>query len=474
MDGHALDLPGDCFDIVASEFSEMLFPDLPRGLREMVRVAKPGGRVVVVALGSPEKIEFFRFFIRAIQAAVPGFTGPPIDPPPLPFQLQDPEKLRREMVGAELKDVRVEETTEELNFKSGKHFWDWVINSNPVAGAILGQIDLKPDQIETIQRAADDLIRERAAGTGTAVLISPINIGIGDQVIDTLARGRSCTTAPGPSALHCWLVPREGDCHADHEQGWCRGPNVASPPLGRIRVGTRRQVVRRHQFRPAGCTRACCARLDARADEQILDVATGTGWSARNVARTGARVTAVDISSELLAAADDLSAHIHPRITFRLGDAEALPFPDGSFDGVISTFGAIFAQNQQQAAKELGRVCRRGGRFSLATWAPNGSVAKFFAVIAKHSDTPPPQVSRLAWGDPQHIEELLGRDSKLKLERGVNNAYHPDTDHIWERYAHGFGPMRQLIDGLDPHKRKALRADVDAYHRHYDTRPACT
>lgn len=210
-------------------------------------------------------------------------------------------------------------------------------------------------------------------------------------------------------------------------------------------------------------------RLDARADEQILDVATGTGWSARNVARTGARVTAVDISAELLSAADDLSAHIRPSITFQLGDAEALPFPDGSFDGVISTFGVIFAQNQQQAAKELGRVCRKGGRLSLATWAPDGSVQKFLAIIAKHSDAPPPRVSPLAWGDRRHIEELLGRDFELKLERGVNNAYHPDTDHIWERYARGFGPMRQLIDSLEADKRKALRADVDAYHKHYDT-----
>jgi ubiquinone/menaquinone biosynthesis C-methylase UbiE len=181
MDGHALDLAGDSFDIVASEFGVMLFPDLPRGLREMVRVAKPGGRVVVVALGSPEKIEFFRFFIRAIQAAVPGFAGPPMDPPPLPFQLQNPEKLQRELVRAGLRDVRVEETSEELKFESGKHFWDWVTNSNPVAGAILGQLDLKPHQIETMQRAADDLVRERAGGTGTAVLISPINIGVGTK-----------------------------------------------------------------------------------------------------------------------------------------------------------------------------------------------------------------------------------------------------------------------------------------------------
>jgi hypothetical protein len=145
----------------------------------MVRVTKPGGRVVVVALGSPAKIEFFNFFIRAVQAAVPGFTGPPMEPLPLPFQVQDPEKLRREMANAGLKDVRVEETSEELKYQSGKHFWDWVTNSNPIAGMILDQLNLSKVQIAMIQQVMDSLIRERAAGSGTAVLISPINIGIG-------------------------------------------------------------------------------------------------------------------------------------------------------------------------------------------------------------------------------------------------------------------------------------------------------
>jgi SAM-dependent methyltransferase len=179
MDGHALEFDDDTFDMAASEFGVMLFPDLPRGLREMVRVTKPGGRVVMVALGSLAKIEFFNFFIRAVQAAVPGFTGPPMEPLPLPFQVQDPEKLRREMANAGLKDVRAEETSEELKYQSGKHFWDWVTNSNPIAGMILDQLNLSKVQIAVIQQAMDSLIRERAAGSGTAVLISPINIGIG-------------------------------------------------------------------------------------------------------------------------------------------------------------------------------------------------------------------------------------------------------------------------------------------------------
>jgi SAM-dependent methyltransferase len=210
-------------------------------------------------------------------------------------------------------------------------------------------------------------------------------------------------------------------------------------------------------------------RLCARSGERVLDVATGTGWSARNVARTGALVSAVDISPDLLNAAKELSGHVRPSIDFRIGDAEQLPFSDASFDGVISTFGVIFAQDQKQAADELGRVTRKGGRLVLATWRPDGSVAKFLGVIGRHSNAATPPASPLAWGDPRHVEELLGRDFELRFEPGTNNAYHPDTEHIWDKYAEGFGPMRQLIRSLQPEQLAALRADTDAYHRQYET-----
>jgi ubiquinone/menaquinone biosynthesis C-methylase UbiE len=181
MDGTALDLEDDVFDMVASEFGVMLFPDLPRGLREMARVTRPGGRVVVVAFGSPAKVEFLDFFIRAIRVAVPGFTGLPMDPPPLPFQVADPETLRRQISNAGLTDVRVEQTSEETTYQSGKQLWDWVTNSNPIAGAILEKVNRNGKQTAVIQQALDAIVHERAAGTGTAVLTSPINIGIGTK-----------------------------------------------------------------------------------------------------------------------------------------------------------------------------------------------------------------------------------------------------------------------------------------------------
>ena len=179
MDGEVLLLKDDSFDVVGSQFGVMLFPDMPRGLREMARVTKPGGRVLMTVYGDPGKIEFFAFFVRSIQAAVPGFTGPPMNPPPLPFQLKDPERLRRELSDAGLQDVRVETITERLEFESGHQLWDWLTNSNPIVEAVLGELKLSDDQITLVRDTLDRLVRERAGGAGPAILTNPINIGVG-------------------------------------------------------------------------------------------------------------------------------------------------------------------------------------------------------------------------------------------------------------------------------------------------------
>jgi len=208
-------------------------------------------------------------------------------------------------------------------------------------------------------------------------------------------------------------------------------------------------------------------RLNARPGERILDVATGTGWSARNVARTGAAVTAVDISQELLAAARALSGHIRPAIAFREGDAGRLPFEERAFDGIISTFGVMFARDQAKAAHELARVCRSGGRLALTTWATEGSVAEFFGIIARHSDAPSPPSSPLAWGDPTHVEKLLGKAFDLKFERAVSNSYHRSTEDIWELYTRSFGPLQQLVETLPAARMDQLKRDINDYHSSY-------
>ncbi|MGH6901284.1 MAG: class I SAM-dependent methyltransferase [Geminicoccaceae bacterium] len=181
MDGHALDLDDDSFELAGSQFGVMLFPDMPKGIREMARVVRPGGRVLMTVFGDPDKIEFFGFFVRAIQSVRPDFAGPPMNPPPLPFQLQDPERLRREFTIAGLKDVKVETASETMAFRTGKELWDWLVSSNPIAEMVLGGLDLTSDERGAIRDALDPMVRERARGNGPAVLTSPINIGIGTK-----------------------------------------------------------------------------------------------------------------------------------------------------------------------------------------------------------------------------------------------------------------------------------------------------
>lgn len=181
MDGHALQLADNAFDMAGSQFGVMLFPDMPKGLHEMVRVVKPGGRVLMNVYGDPHKIEFFGVFITAIQSVRPEFNGPPMDPPPLPFQLQDPERLRKELSAAGLKDVKVETITEATEFRSGKELWDWLVSSNPIVEMVLGSLKLTGGERDVIQQALDRLVRERAGSGDAAKLTNPINIGIGTK-----------------------------------------------------------------------------------------------------------------------------------------------------------------------------------------------------------------------------------------------------------------------------------------------------
>lgn len=178
MDGHALDLEDDGFDRVASQNGVSLFPDLEQGLREMVRVTRPGGRAMIVAFGPIGSVEFIDFFMAAMKASVPGFEGVPTDPPPLPFQVADPAKLRRELIGAGLAEVRVETVDWATEFRSGAQLWDVITSSNPIAAGLVSE--LTESQAQEVRLVMDRMLRERSEG-GPAVLHNQVNIGIGTK-----------------------------------------------------------------------------------------------------------------------------------------------------------------------------------------------------------------------------------------------------------------------------------------------------
>lgn len=179
MDAHALEFEDDSFDVTGSEFGVMLVPDQAVALREMVRVTRPGGRVVVIAYDSPDRFEALQLFIAVLKVVVPDFAGLPDDPPPLEFQLADPAEFARRLTAAGLKDVRVEPADERPRFRSGDELWDWTYYSNPITEMVVG--DLIEEQRSTIRQVLDGIVRERFGGNGWAELTNAVNIGIGTK-----------------------------------------------------------------------------------------------------------------------------------------------------------------------------------------------------------------------------------------------------------------------------------------------------
>jgi ubiquinone/menaquinone biosynthesis C-methylase UbiE len=181
MDCHALDLPDDEFDVTGSQFGVMLVPDQAGALREMARVTRPGGRVLLIAYGDPDRFEVLHAFVAAAQVVVPEFEGPPEDAPLLEFQVADPAVLRRRLAEAGLTDVVVDTSHEErVEVRCGQQLWDWTLAGNPIPGMLVA--DLTDAQRSDIVRVLDGMVRERADRSGTAGFTAPLNIGVGTVV----------------------------------------------------------------------------------------------------------------------------------------------------------------------------------------------------------------------------------------------------------------------------------------------------
>jgi len=215
----------------------------------------------------------------------------------------------------------------------------------------------------------------------------------------------------------------------------------------------------------------CVVRLDPQPGEKVLDLATGTGWTSRVVARRGAEVTGVDIGPHLVEAAAEKAKKDGLAIAYEVGDAEALPFADGAFDAVISTCGIMFASRPEAAASELARVCRKGGRIALTTWLPDSNLFKMFLVMKPYMPPPPDPAppSPFEWGKTERICELLGSSFDLKFEKGISYYREPDGEAAWRTFATGYGPTKTLAANLDDSRRADLHRDFAAFHDGFRT-----
>lgn len=202
-----------------------------------------------------------------------------------------------------------------------------------------------------------------------------------------------------------------------------------------------------------------CEAVDLRAGERVLDVAAGNGNATLAAARQFAEVTSTDYVDALLDRGKERAAAERLTITFSQADAEALPFADGSFDLALSTFGVMFAPNQDKAAAELARVVRKGGRIGLANWTPDGFIGQLFKIIGKHVAPPAGIMSPALWGTEARLGELF-RGHQVQTSKRIFSFRYRSARHWLDVFRTYYGPTNRAFATLEPAKQDALAADI--------------
>jgi SAM-dependent methyltransferase len=182
-------------------------------------------------------------------------------------------------------------------------------------------------------------------------------------------------------------------------------------------------------------------RAGVQAGERVLDVATGNGNAAMWAARAGARVTGLDLSPDLLAAARERSRAEGLEIEWVEGDAEELPFAEDEFDAVISVFGVIFAPRHERAAAELLRVTRPGGTVALAAWTPDGVMGQMIATQSTFIPPPSEAQSPGLWGEEEHARAMLAGAARITFEHGTVPLVDDSVEHYLARIQESLGPL---------------------------------
>jgi ubiquinone/menaquinone biosynthesis C-methylase UbiE len=188
---------------------------------------------------------------------------------------------------------------------------------------------------------------------------------------------------------------------------------------------------------------------DIRASERVIDIAAGNGNATLAAAHRFAQVTSTDYVPALLEKGRARAAAEGLQIDFREADAEALPFPDGSFDVALSTFGVMFTPDHQRAAAEMLRVVRPGGRIGMANWTPDGFVGQLFKTIGKHVPPPAGLKSPALWGTDDYLRQLFGDAAdRFHVERKIFNFRYASAAHMLQVFRDYYGPVYKAFAAI--------------------------
>ena len=241
----------------------------------------------------------------------------------------------------------------------------------------------------------------------------------------------------------------------------------ASPAIDLAAVKTRQQAAwSTGNYAVVGTTlqivgEDLCEALDLRSGSRVLDVAAGNGNATLAAARRWCDVTSTDYVASLLESGQARAQAEGHKIRFQEADAEKLPFPDASFDAVVSTFGVMFTPNQEQAAAELARVCKPGGQIGLANWTPDSFIGQLFKTIGQYVPPAPGVKSPGLWGTQARLDELFrdtARDIRVN-NRVFNFRYHSPA-HWIDVFRTYYGPMNKTFGALDAEKQAAFTRDL--------------
>ena len=253
-------------------------------------------------------------------------------------------------------------------------------------------------------------------------------------------------------AAHAIETPDYAAIKAKQNAAWASGDYA--------RIGTTLQIV----------GEILAEAMDLRPGSRVLDVAAGNANATLAFARRWCQVTSSDYVDALLSRGRARTEAEGQEVTFRMADAEQLPFGDASFDAVVSTFGVMFTPNQGKAASELVRVCRPGGMIGMANWTPEGFIGQVFKALSKRIAPPAGVNSPALWGTTPWIEQQFGPKARhIAIDGKAFVFRYRSPEHFVEVFRTYYGPVHKAFLALDPAGQAMLAKDLYATIASFNT-----